>query len=213
MNKYNMPINVSGVYLITCKANNKKYVGASVDVYRRCCNHMNRDSKLYPHRDFYKDVLKHGHIGFTFELLEQCDREDLLANEQKWFDRIKPEYNLIRPCECGFENEHVKKIAKERSNSPEAIIKRKDLYNTPEYLELFRHIHPNMRKVNMYKDGVLVGEFVSIRAAARWLDENTKYKAKNKASKVKAVCDGERKNAFGYQFRYSDESVETSRKA
>ena len=36
-----------------------------------------------------------------------------------------------------------------------------------------------------------------------YITENTNYKGKNKTSKIKAVCDGERTSAYGYQWEYN----------
>ena len=35
-------------------------------------------------------------------------------------------------------------------------------------------------------------EFISLQEASRYITENTNFKGKNKTSKIKAVCDGER---------------------
>ena len=53
-------------------------------------------------------------------------------------------------------------------------------------------------------DSILVIEFISFQGGARWLSENTEFTGKNKASKIKAVCDGERQTAFGYKWEYCE---------
>ena len=53
-------------------------------------------------------------------------------------------------------------------------------------------------------DSILVIEFISFQEGARWLSENTEFTGKNKASKIKAVCDGERQTAFGYKWEYCE---------
>ena len=53
----------------------------------------------------------------------------------------------------------------------------------------------------MYNDALRM-EFASLSDCARWLNANSKFQSKNKVSKIKAVCDGERKKAFGYYYYY-----------
>lgn len=42
----------------------------------------------------YKALLKYGHSGFTLEILEYCEPDQLIAKEQGYIDLLKPEYNL-----------------------------------------------------------------------------------------------------------------------
>ena len=200
-----------GVYLIENKLNGKRYVGSSVDVRARILQHFTPSCyELYPTSEFYKDIKKLGNEAFSYELLEITTKENKIKREQYWFDKLNPEYNFIRPRENNFEDPKIIKKAQKRSNSKEAIERRKRLYNTPEYKELFKKCHPNMKSVDMYKNDELIKTFQSIRETARWLDENTEYTGINKFSKVKAVCDRERPTAYGYTFEYSNKSVETN---
>lgn len=209
--KYGIKRNVCGVYLIENKINGKKYVGASNDVSSRISQHMSgRIAKKYNHLDFYKDVLKLGYEGFEYTLLEECTEDEKLEREQFWYDKINPEYNLVRPTDNMFKNDLVRQRSIAASQTKEHIEQRKKLYNTPKYKKFFRTNRTDvMRPVIMIDKNGNEKTFISIRGAARWLDDNTNYTSKNKASKVKAVCDGERKSAYGYKFKYSIESVET----
>ena len=79
----------------------------------------------------------------------------------------------------------------------------KEKYNCDEYKSYFRTMHKDkMKPVEMLSNGIVINDFISIRDAARWCDDNTTYKAKSKASKIKDVCDGNRKTAYGYSWRY-----------
>lgn len=209
--KYNVPANVTGVYSIECKINGKKYIGASVCVNGRISQHMaKRTAEKFKRLPFYADVLKYGYSGFDYILLEECEREELLQREQFYYDLLKPEYNIVRPCKCMFKNRKVRELAVKSSSREEVIEARKKRYNSPKYKELFRNVHINkMKSVEMYKDGVIVLSFKSMQEASRWLTENTTFKGKNKTSKIKSVCDGERPTAYGYKFKYSTEGVTT----
>lgn len=208
--KLNIKTNTVGVYLITNVLNGKKYVGASNDVRARIHQHFTPSCyERYQNNQFYIDIKHLGKKWFKCELLEETNKDNKLEKEQYWYDLFKPEYNFVRPTENMFLNKKIIERASKNSNTPELVERRKKLYNTDEYLNIFRNCNPNMRPVDMYKDDELILSFKSIRSTARWLDKNTNYKSKNKASKVKSVCDNERKTAFGYTFKYSTKSVET----
>ena len=50
---------------------------------------------------------------------------------------------------------------------------------------------------------LVIKTFECLRDASRYITENTNYKGKNKTSKIKAVCDGERTSAYSYQWEYN----------
>lgn len=204
--QYGVKEGVSGVYMIQNKKNNKKYIGSSVNILGRFSNHMNRDSRLYD-SDFYRDVRAFDFTDFKFIVLEECDREELIAKEQLYYDLLKPEYNQYRPAECMFIHKGIRDKAIKNANTDEKIKQRKQKYNTGTYLKLFREMHVDKMKPVVINELGL--KFISLRACARWLDNHTNYRAKNKASKIKAVCDGERKSAYGFTYKYINESVET----
>ena len=211
MVKYYIKNNTTGVYKITCNITKKFYIGASVNIPSRLSNHMNRDARRYKEREFYKDVLKYGFENFTFEVLEVCHKDDLLEREQYYYDLLKPEYNEVKPSKNNFLHELVRKKSNLKSNSPEAVAKRKELFNSPEYRQLFRDVHTEKMKPIVMTDleGNKLFEFKSMQECSRWLDENTNFKGKNKTSKIKAVADGERPTAYGYKFHYTTKRVET----
>lgn len=200
--KYGIADRLTGVYLITNKLNGKQYVGASVRINNRISNHMNRDAKRYLHHPFYEDVRLYGSEGFSFEVLEICEKDKLLEREQFWYDVLKPEYNLVRPSECHFNSEATRQKVARITNTPEQIAKRKELYSTPKYVEQFKEIQrKRMKQVGMYKDGELIKIFESYSEAQRWLNEHTEFEGKNKVSKIRDVCLGNRPSAFGYTWR------------
>ena len=195
---------VSGVYSVVCKINNKRYVGSSVNVGARLCNHFNRDAKKYQNKEFYKDVLKYGRSAFVWELLEKCERENLIERERFYFDKLKPEYNFMRPEYCSFCSQMVRDKARETCRSKEFREKKSRQYSTDYYRNLFSSIqNERKRKVNMYsKDGFFITSFNSMMDCQRYLNEHTDFVGKNKVSKIKAVCEKERPSAFGFYFEY-----------
>lgn len=219
-----------GVYKITNKKNGHCYIGQSIDIARRFKTHKN--SASLPHSPTYnyplqKAFRRHGVDNFDFEILCLCDKNELLKNEQYYYEKHSPEYNQMYPCEnpvfdpkveakrqAIFKTEAYKqkcsktpsRATREKiSNGVRASEKHKLAHNTTEYkLKMFHIRQCGLRKnkpVRMWNDEA---EFVfdSMSDCAKWLSEHTKYTSKNKVSKIKAVCDGERKSAFGFKYSY-----------
>lgn len=42
----------------------------------------------------HKALLKYGYSGFKLEIIEYCNKDDLLNREQYYQDLLKPEYNI-----------------------------------------------------------------------------------------------------------------------
>ena len=204
--KYGIEYKTSGVYMITNKVNGKRYIGSSIDISSRISSHMNREARKQ-NTEFYKEAYKYGRDGFEYTVLEECSQEDLLERETYYFELLEPEYNMKHPKTRKF----INKEDWYTEGNTKAIQRRKVEYNQPDKVELFRNLHTEkMKPCYMFtKENEYVSTFISLAEAARWLDRNTSYKAKNKVSKVKAVCDKERKTAFGYKFKYADKSVTT----
>lgn len=204
--KYGIEYKTSGVYMITNKVNGKRYIGSSIDISSRISSHMNREARKQ-NTEFYKEAYKYGRDGFEYTVLEECSQEYLLERETYYFELLEPEYNMKHPKTRKFINEEDWYT----EGNMKAIQRRKVEYNQPDKVELFRHIHTEkMKPCHMFtKENEYASTFISLAEAARWLDENTNFKTKNKVSKVKAVCDKERPTAFGYKFKYADKSVTT----
>lgn len=72
-----------GIYKITNLLNNKCYIGQSVDVYKRWCDHCKCGCGMDTPKNnkLYAAMLEDGLENFTFELLEECPREELNKKE------------------------------------------------------------------------------------------------------------------------------------
>ena len=94
-----MPINIksSGIYKITTLHNKKFYIGSSISLYNRKCDHLwalrvNRHANLYLQRVYNK----YGEENIKFEVLINSPKEYLIKLEQWFIDNMKPEYNMQR---------------------------------------------------------------------------------------------------------------------
>lgn len=71
-----------GIYKITNKINGKCYIGQSINIEQRLKNH--KSSKV--DKPLYRAFKKYGIENFTFEILEQCKREELNEKEIKYIE-------------------------------------------------------------------------------------------------------------------------------
>lgn len=67
----------SGIYRWTNKVNNKTYIGSSINLTGK-----KKKELFLP-------------VKFNLEILEYCDRSNLIRREQYYMDLLKPEYNVL----------------------------------------------------------------------------------------------------------------------
>lgn len=81
-----------GIYKITNKINNKSYIGQSVNIETRWLKHKNDSHNI----ELKNDIQKLGLQNFTFEVLEECNTNDLDSREKYWisyYDTHQNGYN------------------------------------------------------------------------------------------------------------------------
>ena len=90
MNKINTRA-ISGIYKITCKVNNKIYIGSAKDIKTRWVHHRSK-LKHHKHNNPYlqKAYNKYGEVNFIWEIIEECSVNDLLLKEQYYIDMLRP---------------------------------------------------------------------------------------------------------------------------
>lgn len=86
----------SGVYRWTNLINGKSYIGSSVSLSRRLAQYYNLNllTKFRQNSLIHKAILKYGYSRFKLDILEHCDRKDVIKREQYYMDTFKPEYNI-----------------------------------------------------------------------------------------------------------------------
>lgn len=90
-----------GIYCITNKLNQKKYVGQSMNIELRWKKHIysafnkndDADNYNYP---LYRAMRKYGVENFEFNILETVSREMLDEKEIYWINKLNPEYNQTK---------------------------------------------------------------------------------------------------------------------
>jgi group I intron endonuclease len=87
----------SGIYMLTNKLTSDIYIGQSTDISKRFKNYFNlsyiksKDSFI-----INKALIKYGYYNFSVTILEYCDKYDLLVREQYYFDKLNPQYNILK---------------------------------------------------------------------------------------------------------------------
>lgn len=87
-----------GIYKITNNINNKIYIGQSVNINNR----LNWHKELLQHNDhpnshLQNSVNKYGFENFKFEIIEECDKNDLSVRERYWishYNSMNEGYNM-----------------------------------------------------------------------------------------------------------------------
>ena len=77
-----------GIYKITCKVNNKIYIGSTGICFKqRFKKHKQRLRNNYHENDYLqKSWNKYGESAFIFEIIEECEIDNLLNREQFFID-------------------------------------------------------------------------------------------------------------------------------
>lgn len=111
---------MTGIYKITNKTNGKIYIGQSKDIHYRWHRHrLAAFNSNYPQYNclLYKAMRKYGLDSFLFEVLEECDENELNSREQHYishFDSANPQlgYNMITAIEYS-DNSYLNEVVVE----------------------------------------------------------------------------------------------------
>lgn len=125
-----------GIYKITNLINHKVYIGQSANIEQRWKEHRkNINSKRLYHYPLYRALRKYGVDNFSFEVIEECKKEELNSLEKQYikqYDSIAPRgYNCTFGGETSVplvltqeEAEKIKELLATTSLTQEEIGKR-----------------------------------------------------------------------------------------
>jgi group I intron endonuclease len=210
----------TGVYSIRNAVNGKIYVGSAQSFNRRWNTHRRQlRNGIHPNRKLQAAWNKYGPDAFLFEKMALCSVLELLAIEQRYIDRMRPEYNLTPTAgsQLGFKpspESIARGIAAKKGkylgeNSPHWGLKRspttKALQSSIRIGRFRGKDHARAVSIVCVETGM---EFDSLIAAQRWLKESGKPKASSAA--ICNACRSTTKTAYGYTWRRSGDADKES---
>lgn len=88
---------LSGIYQIRNKINGHLYVGSAADLDKRKSRHFGDLSRGKHHSCYLqRSYAKYGQSAFVFEVLEYCEKLNLVEREQIYIDALRPVYNIAQ---------------------------------------------------------------------------------------------------------------------
>lgn len=87
---------ICGIYQIKSERTSKLYIGSSVRVEQRWSEHrwsLRRGTHTSPR--LQRAWQKHGEQNFSFSVIEECARDQLLEREQLHITALRPDYNSM----------------------------------------------------------------------------------------------------------------------
>ena len=84
------PNKKTGIYKITSLVDGRCYIGQAVDIKERFRDHMKAGLGIdAPQNKFYEIMQQQGLENFTFELLEECPKDELNEKEKFYIELYK----------------------------------------------------------------------------------------------------------------------------
>lgn len=191
----------TGVYLIRNKINNKCYVGSSLDIATRLSHHFGKLWKSCGNYDLHKEIRYYGKKNFECKILEETTKNNLLYIEQKWINKLDPEYNKKDSINNRFRNgKTYTEYLKQRN---------KETHQTAEYRAYMSKLKTKEKgvKVTMTTPEGKKIKFNSYTHAYEYLIKHYNITGKRCSviSHIRECCEGKRKKCCGCTF----ERVET----
>ena len=123
-----------GIYKIINIETNKIYVGSSKNIEMRIKSHFsNLKNKKHHSVKLQNSYNKHGLSCFTYEVLEECEIEDLFVREQHWIDILDSYHSGYNASESSVypTNKHSLSVLDKNTKHIETLI-----YNLIEIQDL-----------------------------------------------------------------------------
>ena len=177
----------SGIYMWTNKLTGDVYIGQSFDISKRLKNYLNL-SYLRSKDTFIisRALIKYGYSNFSLTILEYCDKSDLSVREQYYFDKLNPQYNILKTAASSKGYIHLEdtkiKISKALkgvySGEKSALFGRNHSEETRQKMSLKKagELNPNYGKT----PSELSKELMRLKALERKHSDETKLKMSTK---------------------------------
>ena len=191
-----------GIYSICFE--NRYYIGSSNNIEKRWSNHRSKFKYGYHVNQFMQRLWNKGIIP-SFEILQRCDVEDLIENEQLWINRINPILNMatiVRAPMTGRLHtiETRKRMSITHSNRTDSNRGCKPGQKPTEEHKLNLSLNQKYRKDILCID--LDKRFHSVGEAARYLVRNGLALNVKSRGNIAAAARGMLKSAYGFNWKY-----------
>ena len=180
----------SGIYKIVNLVNNNTYIGSAVKLYKRKNQHLHSLRRNIHHSTYLQNSFnKHKEENFKFEVVEFCEKEELLEREQYYIDTLNPVYNTLKIAGSMIGFKFTEKSIIKMKESSRLMSKEKR-----EYIR--ECINKKVQKEILQYDlkGNLVREYKSYKE----YEDITGRRETN----VLLVCKGKRKTSKGFIYKY-----------
>ena len=176
-----------GIYSIICNKTNKVYIGSSNDVQRRCIKHFS-ELRLNRHRckQLQLDYNIFGYDSFSVEIIEETD--EFLLEKEKQYQINKGIENLYNEKISNYYMKEELKTVLAHNN--------KSSHKTDEYRTKMSKLKTN--KIAKFE---LNGDYIETFDSAIKVCEKFNYTR----SVILSACNGSKKTAYGFQWRYVDD--------
>lgn len=202
---------LSGVYRWTNIETGDSYVGSGVDLTKRIRSYYQIVELKRNPRHINRALLKYGHDKFELEIIEYCDKDELMEREQFYLDKLNPSYNNLKQAyslkgfkhsvetieslkEREFSQEHKDNLSKAntgrkfREETLDKLSKSISDYHekhplTPEALE-------NIRKKTTEREGI------PVTLINQETGEETEFSTQTEAGKFLGISRQAVRNAF-----------------
>ena len=166
-----------GIYKITKKDNGKSYIGQTNDIERRFQEHKQKT-------DLAIDlaIQKYGASSFNFEILEECNLEDLDSREEYWIAFYNTYKGFGYNCHPGGRNQTGENNGRTKlTNNDVAFIR--ECYD----------LHKRRKEVyELFKDKITFRSFAAIWDGSTWKNIKPEvYTEENKRYYMKEATNGE----------------------
>jgi len=87
----------SGIYKISNSINDRIYIGSAISLYNRYhCHRLDLLNNRHHSLKLQRFCNKYGFDKLKFEVVEYCEKKDLLVREQIYLDALNPFYNTAK---------------------------------------------------------------------------------------------------------------------
>ena len=204
MSSVSQSTTICGVYKITNNVNGKFYIGSSVNIISRWSGHLSDLNKNKHHSRYLQRAWnKYGADYFSFEIIEQCEKSQLIAREQHYFDTKKPQYNILPKAGSCLGSKHSEERRRKNSLAKIGNTFAREYMRSEEARKKFSKIHK----------GKILSEETRAKISAVQIGRKASDETKAKMSAVrKGICTNSREHFEKLSLLYSGKPLSDDHK-